>query len=96
MRKDFSTGGELAVGECPRAPLAEVDMALRIKDAPFPEASDIGDSFLHGLAPFHEEGRKTASGQRQGCKQAGRSGPDDDRPTTSPGNRRDRQGDRVG
>ena len=72
MAQVAGTGVQLAVGKCPGAALAELDVALRIQLAGGPETLYILLPLLHALSPLQQNGACAAFCQHQRGKQSGR------------------------
>src|SRR6185369_15485333 len=72
------TAGQFAVGKGSGTAFAELDVALRVKQAASPELLDVEGALLNRLSPFDDRGGQAILGKTQRREQAGRSAADDD------------------
>ena len=64
----FNLRGELAVGKCPRAPLAKQGVGFGVERASLPEGSDVLRPRLGVFSAFEQQGRQARFRQNQACE----------------------------
>ena len=80
QQRMIDAGRQFPIGKGPRSAFAELDVRRCLEGAAAPKIFNVFRAGIDVTPPFKDDRRIAVFSQGQGCRQAGRAGPDDDGP----------------